>query len=26
VNANDHPFRSTFPYVALPNSEAVNQS
>jgi hypothetical protein len=26
VDANDHPFRSTFPYVALPNSAAVNQS
>jgi hypothetical protein len=26
VNANDHAFRSTFPYVALPNSVAVNQS
>jgi hypothetical protein len=26
VNANDHAFRGTFPYVALPNSGAVNQS
>jgi hypothetical protein len=26
VDANDHPFRSTFPYVALPNTAAVNQS
>jgi hypothetical protein len=26
VNANDHAFRGTFPYVALPNTVAVNQS
>jgi hypothetical protein len=26
VNANEHAFRSTFPYVALPNMESVNQS
>jgi hypothetical protein len=26
VNANDHTFRGSFPYVALPNSVAVNQS
>jgi hypothetical protein len=25
VNANDHAFRGVFPYVALPNSAAVNQ-
>jgi hypothetical protein len=25
VNANDNPFRPTFPYVALPNNKAVNQ-
>jgi len=25
VNANDHPFGSSFPYVALPNAGAVNQ-
>ncbi|HEV7826859.1 MAG TPA: DUF4331 domain-containing protein [Mycobacteriales bacterium] len=26
VNANDVPFRATFPYVALPNAKSVNQS
>ncbi len=26
VNANDHAFRGVFPYVALPNMVAVNQS
>jgi len=26
VNSNDHAFRTTFPYVALPNMVAVNQS
>jgi hypothetical protein len=26
VDANDHAFRGTFPYVALPNGVAVNQS
>jgi hypothetical protein len=26
VNANDHAFRAVFPYVALPNMVAVNQS
>lgn len=26
VNANDEPFSDTFPYVALPNMEAVNQA
>ncbi|RZU49184.1 uncharacterized protein DUF4331 [Krasilnikovia cinnamomea] len=26
VNVNDHPFRTEFPYVALPNTVAVNQS
>jgi hypothetical protein len=26
VDANDHPFRAAFPYVALPNMVAVNQS
>jgi hypothetical protein len=25
VNANDNAFRGTFPYVALPNTAAVNQ-
>jgi len=25
VNANDNPFRTTFPYLALPNNQAVNQ-
>jgi Domain of unknown function (DUF4331) len=25
VNTNDHPFGTTFPYVALPNTAAVNQ-
>lgn len=25
VNANDRPFRTTFPYIALPNQDAVNQ-
>ena len=26
VNANDHAFGTTFPYVALPNTAAVNQA
>ena len=26
VNANDHAFGKTFPYVALPNTAAVNQA
>ena len=26
VNTNDHPFGTTFPYVALPNVAAVNQA
>jgi len=25
VNGNEHPFRMTFPYVALPNMSAVNK-
>jgi hypothetical protein len=26
VNVNDHAFRTTFPYVALPNGQGVNES